>query len=68
MKKLFEIFTWIDKEMEFDKWYRVESEEQKAKIIQIMDAELIPDCEFNADYSEFRKSLFANEIIIINKT
>lgn len=66
MTNLFDIFTWIDTKMKYDTWYKVASEDQKTKIIQIMDSGLIPDCEFNADYSEFRKSsvtfyyIFAN--------
>ncbi len=60
MKQLIEILCWIDQEMNFDTWYKVESKDQKTKIIQIMDSGLIPDCEFNADYSEFRKSKLAN--------
>lgn len=64
MKSLIEILIWIDKEMKFDTWYKIESEEQKTKIHQIMDSGLIPDCEFNADYSEFRKSKLAYESFI----
>ena len=64
MDKLIEIFSWIDKEMKFDTWYKVESEAQKNKIILIMDAGLIPDCEFNADYTEFRKLKIAFETFI----
>ena len=64
MNELLEIFNWIDKEMKFDTWYKVESETQKNKVIQIMDTGLIPDCEFNSDYSEFRKSKLAYETII----
>jgi len=64
MNKLIEIFDWMDQEMKFDVWYKVESEEQKAKITQILDAGLISDCEFNADYSEFRKSKLAFETFI----
>ena len=50
------IFTWIDQEMKFDTWYPVKTEEQKQSIIQIINSRLIPDCEFNTDYTEFRKS------------
>lgn len=64
MDELIEIYYWIDKEMKFDTWYKVESEAQKNKIIQIMDADIIPDCEFNADFSEFRKSKLAFETIV----
>jgi hypothetical protein len=64
MDKLIDIFSWIDKEMKFDTWYKVESEAQKNKIIRIMEAGLIPDCEFNADYTEFRKSKLAFETFI----
>ncbi len=63
MDKIIEIYYWIDKEMKFDTWYKVESEAQKNKIIRIMDAGLTPDCEFNTDYSEFRKSRLAFETI-----
>jgi len=62
MTELFKIYTWIDREMKFDKWYKIESEEQKQIIQQIMDSELIPDCEFNLDYSSFRKSQLAYDL------
>ncbi len=64
MDELIEIYYWIDKEMKFDTWYKVESEAQKNKIIQIMNTGLIPDCEFNVDFSEFRKSKLAFETIV----
>jgi len=64
MNELIEVFNWIDKEMKFDTWYKVESETQKNKIIQLMDTDLICDCEFKADYSEFRKSKLAFETIV----
>lgn len=61
MTDLLEILNWIDAKMPFDTWHNVESEKQKQKIIQLMDSGLIPDCEFNSDYSKFRKSETANE-------
>ena len=63
MNKLIKIYNWIDKEMLFDGWYEVKTEEQKQSIIQIMDAGLIPDCEFKSDYSEFRKSKLAYQVL-----
>ena len=64
MNKLIKIYNWIDKEMYFDRWYEVKTEEQKQSIIKTMDAGRIPDCEFKADYSEFRKSKLAYEVLI----
>ncbi len=61
------IYDWIDKEMKFDQWYPVKTEEQKQFIIQIMQSGFIPDCEFNADYTEFRKSKVAYETFIIQQ-
>ncbi|MFN8258125.1 MAG: hypothetical protein U0W24_20720 [Bacteroidales bacterium] len=65
MTKLFKIYSWIDQEMKFDNWYKVESEEQKRIILEIMATGLIPDCEFNSTYSEFRKSRFAFNLIML---
>lgn len=64
MNKLIKIYNWIDQEMHFDKWYQVKTEEQKQAIIKIMDSGLIPDCEFKADYSEFRKSKLAFQLLV----
>lgn len=61
MTKLFKIYSWIDQEMKFDHWYKVESEEQKLLIHQVMDSGLIPDCEFNIDSTKFRKLKLAIE-------
>lgn len=66
MTDLFEILNWIDQRMPFDTWYNVESDTQKQKIIQLMDTDLIPDCEFNSDYSKFRKSKLANLYFVKN--
>lgn len=57
------IFEWIDKEMKFDFWYKVKTEKQKNTIIKLMDSGLITDCEFNDDYTKFRKSKTANELL-----
>ncbi len=62
------IYTWIDKEMEFDQWYKVKNKEQIQVIKHIMDTGLIPDCEFNSDHTQFRKSKLAYETIILNLT
>ncbi len=61
------IYEWIDQEMKFDTWYPVKTEEQKQSIIQIISSGLIPDCEFNHDYTEFRKSKAAYETFIIQQ-
>ncbi|MEN8122470.1 MAG: hypothetical protein ABFS35_19150 [Bacteroidota bacterium] len=51
------IFYWIKNVMTIERWYNVTSNEQKEVIIELMDYDLIPDCEFNNDYSKFRKVL-----------
>jgi hypothetical protein len=58
------IYEWIDQEMKFDTWYPVKTEEQKQSIIQILQSGLFPDCEFNNDYTQFRKSKEAYEHFI----
>ena len=50
------ILNWIDQEMKFDKWYTVKSEEQIEAIKDLMDANFLPDCIFNEDYTKFKKS------------
>ena len=47
--------NWIDQEMKFDKWYTVKSEEQITAIKELMDANFLPDCIFNHDYTKFKK-------------
>ena len=53
--------------MSFDTWYNVKSEAQKQAIIELFDAGFIPDCEFNADYTKFRKVKIAYEMFVQNK-
>ena len=48
--------NWIDKEMKFDTWYNVKSDEQIETIKDLMDAKFLPDCIFNEDYTKFKKS------------
>ncbi len=50
------ILNWIDKEMKFDTWYNVKSNEQTEAIKDLMDANFLPDCIFNEDYTKFKKS------------
>ncbi|MEN8123007.1 MAG: hypothetical protein ABFS35_21890 [Bacteroidota bacterium] len=49
------IYKWIINSMVVEKWYKITTEGQKLSIIELIDMELIPDCEFNSDYSRFRK-------------
>ena len=67
IKQLNRILNWIDKEMNFNVWYNVNSKEQKQAIIILMDTDFIPDCEFNSDYTKFRKSRLAFDLFILNK-
>ena len=53
--------------MSFDVWYQVKTAEQKQTIIQLIDSKLLPDCEFNSDYSKFRKTKLAYELFIIKE-
>lgn len=66
MKELIDIFEWIANDMKFDTWYQVQSETQKLKIIQLMISGLIPDCEFNSDYTQFRKCNLAFSLFFMN--
>ena len=61
--KTTKVLTWIDTQMKFDTWYNVKTEEQKQTIINLMDADFLPDCEFNSDYTKFRKSKLANDTL-----
>ena len=42
--------------MEFDKWYKVKSDEQVEAIKDLIRAKFLPDCVFNEDYTKFKKS------------
>jgi len=55
------ILNWIDKDMKFDTWYKVKSDEQIEAIKELMDANFLPDCIFNDDYTKFKKSKFDYE-------
>ena len=55
MNKTDKILNYIDHHMQYDKWYNVKSEEQKQSLLQLMQANFLPDCEFNNDYTKFRK-------------
>ncbi|NOZ36020.1 MAG: hypothetical protein GXO80_12070 [Chlorobi bacterium] len=61
------ILEWIDKEMKFDKWYNVKSEEQIKAIKELMDAKFLPDCVFNEDYTKFKKSKAGYDMFLLNK-
>jgi len=50
------ILNWIDQDMKFDKWYKVKSKEQIQTIKDLIQANFLPDCIFNHDYTKFKKS------------
>ena len=55
MPNYINILTWIDEEMEFDKWYNVKNDEQLEAIKDLMQAGFLPDCVLNDDHSMFKK-------------
>ncbi len=55
MQNTLSILDKIDKNMSFDVWYNIKSDKQKEVLLKLMTAGLLPDCEFNKDYSKFRK-------------
>jgi hypothetical protein len=50
--------------MQYDKWYNVKSEQQKQTLKELMQADFLPDCEFNNNYTKFRKVKMANDIFL----
>lgn len=42
--------------MKFDKCYKVKLEEQIQTIEDLMNANFLPDCIFNHNYTKFKKS------------
>ena len=56
MPNYLNILTWIDEEMEFDKWYNVKNDDQLEAIKDLMQAGFLPDCVFNDDFTQFKKS------------
>lgn len=50
-----EILNWIDNLITPDKWYNVTKILQQSALMNLMDWDEIPDCEFNDNKTKFRK-------------